>query len=115
MLLAPALCTFLRALSTGAAGVAFEPLALRHQLLVIGSIRRECLNDFIILSQAHLRRLLRTYVTYYDGAVPRQNPVQQRASRSARRPAGRGTRNIRGSRKGSRHAGFAFLRETLTR
>ena len=35
MLLAPALWTFLRALSTGAAGVALENLALRHQLLVL--------------------------------------------------------------------------------
>jgi hypothetical protein len=35
MLLAPALWTFLRAISTGAAGVALENLALRHQLLVL--------------------------------------------------------------------------------
>ena len=63
---------FLRALSTGAAGVALENLALRHQLLVIGSIRRECLDHFIILSEAHLRRLLRTYVTYYDTVRPHQ-------------------------------------------
>jgi putative transposase len=35
MLLATALWTFLRALSTGAAGVALENLALRHQLLVL--------------------------------------------------------------------------------
>jgi hypothetical protein len=35
MLLATALWTFLRALSTGAAGVALENLALRHQLLIL--------------------------------------------------------------------------------
>ena len=35
ILLATALWTFLRALSTGAAGVALENLALRHQLLVL--------------------------------------------------------------------------------
>jgi putative transposase len=35
---------------------------------VIGSIRRECLDHFIILSEAHLRRLLRAYVVYYNHA-----------------------------------------------
>ena len=31
---------------------------------VIGSIRRECLNHFLILNDAHLRRLLRAYLAY---------------------------------------------------
>jgi transposase InsO family protein len=35
---------------------------------VIGSLRRECLDHFIILSAAHLRRLLRAYVAYYNHA-----------------------------------------------
>ena len=35
---------------------------------VIGSIRRECLDHFLILSEAHLRRLLRAYVAYYNHA-----------------------------------------------
>jgi transposase InsO family protein len=39
---------------------------------VIGSIRRECLDHFIILSEAHLRRLLRAYVAYYDTVRPHQ-------------------------------------------
>jgi len=33
---------------------------------VIGSIRRECLDHIIVLNEQHLRRLLRTYVAYYQ-------------------------------------------------
>jgi putative transposase len=33
---------------------------------VIGSIRRECLDHFLILSEAHLRRLLHAYAAYYN-------------------------------------------------
>jgi len=32
---------------------------------LIGSIRRECLDHVVILSQRHLRRLLKSYLTYY--------------------------------------------------
>jgi putative transposase len=32
---------------------------------VIGSIRRECLNEVIVLNEQHLKRLLRSYVGYY--------------------------------------------------
>jgi transposase InsO family protein len=32
---------------------------------LIGSLRRECLDHVIVLSDAHLRRLLAGYVTYY--------------------------------------------------
>jgi len=35
---------------------------------LIGSLRRECLDHVIILSQAHLRRVLARYVSYYHGA-----------------------------------------------
>ena len=42
------------------------------QLWVIGSIRRECLDHFIILSEAHLRRLLRAYLAYYNTVRPHQ-------------------------------------------
>ena len=33
---------------------------------VIGSIRRECLNHMIVLGERHLRRILRSYVDYYN-------------------------------------------------
>jgi transposase InsO family protein len=33
---------------------------------LIGSIRRECLNHVIVLGEAHLRRILRSYADYYN-------------------------------------------------
>jgi putative transposase len=39
---------------------------------VIGSIRRECLDQFLVLSETHLRRLLRAYVAYYNAVRPHQ-------------------------------------------
>lgn len=35
---------------------------------LIGSIRRECLDHVIILSEVHLLRILTQYVSYYHGA-----------------------------------------------
>jgi putative transposase len=52
---------------------------------VIGSIRRECLNHVIVLSERHLRRLLSSYLEYYhhsrthlslDKDCPEPRPVQ---------------------------------------
>jgi len=40
---------------------------------LIGSIRRECLDHFVILNEAHLRRLLRGYIGYYHAARPHQS------------------------------------------
>jgi putative transposase len=40
---------------------------------VIGSIRRECLDHVIVLSEAHLGRLLRAYLAYYNTARPHQS------------------------------------------
>jgi transposase InsO family protein len=37
---------------------------------VIGSFRRECLNHVIVLSESHLRKILRGYVAYYNNARP---------------------------------------------
>ncbi len=39
---------------------------------VIGSIQRECLDHFIVLNERHLRRLLRSYLAYYNTARPHQ-------------------------------------------
>src|SRR6476469_3218039 len=33
---------------------------------LIGSIRRECVDHIIVLAEAHLRRILRSYANYYD-------------------------------------------------
>jgi hypothetical protein len=35
---------------------------------VIGSIRRECLDHIIIVNERHLRRVLASYVAYYNSA-----------------------------------------------
>jgi Integrase core domain len=35
---------------------------------LIGSIRRECLNHFVILNARHLRRTLASYFAYYHGS-----------------------------------------------
>ena len=52
---------------------------------VIGSIRRECLNHMIVLGERHLRRILRSYMDYYnqtrthlslDKDAPEGRPVQ---------------------------------------
>jgi transposase InsO family protein len=32
---------------------------------LIGSIRRDCLNHVIVLNEKHLRRILKTYISYY--------------------------------------------------
>jgi transposase InsO family protein len=33
---------------------------------LIGSIRRECLDHIIVLGEAHLRRILKSYARYYN-------------------------------------------------
>jgi transposase InsO family protein len=55
-----------------AMGIRNHPIAPRspwqngHAERLIGSIRRECLNHIVILSEAHLRRVLATYAGYYN-------------------------------------------------
>ena len=39
---------------------------------MIGSIRRECLDQVLVLNERYLRRLLRAYVAYYNGSRPHQ-------------------------------------------
>ena len=40
---------------------------------VIGSIRRECLDHVIAINERHLRRLLRSYLAYYNATPPHQS------------------------------------------
>ncbi len=35
---------------------------------VIGTLRRECLDHVIVLGEAHLRRIIRRFLSYYHGA-----------------------------------------------
>jgi transposase InsO family protein len=53
---------------------------------LIASIRRECLDHVIVLGEAHLRRILKNYADYYNGArthrslnkdAPVSRPVQR--------------------------------------
>jgi putative transposase len=43
----------------------------------LGSVRRECLDHLLVLSEAHLRRLLLDYVRYFNAERPHQG-LQQR-------------------------------------
>jgi hypothetical protein len=41
-------------------------VAERLRRAAIGSIRRECLDHLILFGEAHLRRVLRAYASYYN-------------------------------------------------
>src|SRR2546428_10552156 len=68
---------------------------------VIGSIRRECLDHVLVVNERHLRRLLRSYLAYYNATRPHQalqnnsphpRQVASTSARAYRRdPAGRRT------------------------
>jgi transposase InsO family protein len=54
---------------------------------LIGSIRRECLDHVIVLSEAHLRRILKNYAAYYNGvrthwSLQKDAPVSRPVQRS---------------------------------
>ena len=50
-----------------------SPWQSRYVERVIGSIRRECLNHLIVLSQEHLRKVLNGYVRYYNNTRPHES------------------------------------------
>ncbi len=43
----------------------------------LGSVRRECLDHILVLGEGHLRRVLREYVAYFNGARPHQGLRQR--------------------------------------
>ena len=53
-------------------GIRDHPVAARspwqngHIERLIGSIRRECLDHVVVFGEAHLRKILKTYGTYYN-------------------------------------------------
>jgi transposase InsO family protein len=60
---------------------------------LIGSIRRECVDHIIVLGEAHLRRILKSYADYYNGVrthrslnkdAPVSRPVQRTGVISSR-------------------------------
>ncbi|MEP7288120.1 MAG: integrase core domain-containing protein [Chloroflexota bacterium] len=53
----------------------------------VRSVRQECLDRLLIINQAHLRRVLREYVDYYNAARPHQGLQQQAPIPFPRGPA----------------------------
>ena len=55
-----------------AMGIRYKPIASASPWQngfaerLIGSIRRECVDHFVVLSETHLRRILRAYARYYN-------------------------------------------------
>jgi transposase InsO family protein len=43
-----------------------SPWQSGHVERLIGSIRRECLDHFVVFDEAHLRPLLKAYASYYN-------------------------------------------------
>jgi transposase InsO family protein len=53
---------------------------------LLGSMRRECLDHILIMSEAHLRRVLMEYVTYFNWSRPHQG-INQRVPEQNERPS----------------------------
>ncbi len=53
----------------------------------LGSVRRECLDHVVVLGAAHLRRVLREYVAYFNQDRPHQGIGQHIPGRAAASPA----------------------------
>jgi hypothetical protein len=56
---------------------------------LIGSIRRECLDHIIVLGEAHLRRILKSYTRYYNEtrthlALDKDAPLSRTVMRAGR-------------------------------
>jgi transposase InsO family protein len=55
---------------------------------LIGSIRGECVDHFLVLGEEHLRRILRAYARYYNDirmhwSLGKDAPVSRRVQRTA--------------------------------
>ena len=56
---------------------------------LIGSIRRECADHIIVLGEAHLRRILKSYARYYNEtrthlALDKDSPLSRTVKRAGR-------------------------------
>ena len=56
---------------------------------LIGSIRRECVDHIIVLGEAHLRRILKSYARYYNEtrthlALDKDAPLSRTVERAGR-------------------------------
>ncbi len=53
------------------------------------TVRDECLDKLLIINQAHLRRVMREFIAYYNTARPHQG-IDQRIPISSAAPIGTG-------------------------
>jgi transposase InsO family protein len=78
-----------------AMGIRDRPITARspwqngHVERLIGSIRRECLDHVVVFSEAHLRRILRSYADYHNRvrthlSLDKDAPFHRPASRTGR-------------------------------
>jgi putative transposase len=51
---------------------------------LLGSMRRDCLDHILLMSEAHLRRVLKEYVMYFNGSRPHQGINQHVPDREER-------------------------------
>ena len=56
----------------GVATVPFSPNMNSYAERFIGTMRRECLDRFLIFNEKQLRRILREFITYYNSTRPHQ-------------------------------------------
>ncbi len=54
---------------------------------LLGNVRRECLDHIMIVNAAHLRRVLKEYVAYFNRSRPHQG-IDQRVPDPENTPAG---------------------------
>ena len=110
MILVFGIWAFARALFVNSGAVSLENVALRHQLAVLQRSvnrprfrrcdrifwlwlarlwRRECLDHVIVINARRLRRLLRSYLAYYNATRPHQALDNESPHpREAQTPAG---------------------------
>ena len=84
-----------------------DKMGIRHRQ-VIGSIRRECLDHVIVLGERHLKRILSSYVDYYDGTRTLLSLDKDAPDRRSRQPPKRG-RVIGLKRVGGLHHEFVRM------
>jgi len=81
----------------GGADSTSEPLAERLRRTLDRSIRRECLNHFIILNARHLKRTLAAYFRYYHQSRPHLALEKQLPNRASDYEARRDRRKFQNS------------------
>ena len=74
----------------------------------MGTVRREFLDHVVVLSEDHLRRLLREYVEYYNAERVHTAIADAPASRASETKPSGGVRVIRLPRVGGLHGRYTW-------